>query len=224
MKKKRSILCFVCRKPGHFAYKCWFRNQRPNYEIVRGKESIRGRGYGRGRGRRGNFSNYRRGFNQSSDPSQIHLVWGLGGSEDQTGQNGSTSAKTHRLRRNLPNNGHHNDGTFKGFMFQIKFRTSITLYEISNFTDGIIDSGGSHHLFYSRLSFKDYNQMVKEPIKYASGQSFIVGHGSFVLPIAVGAIVIDYNAPQFSTNIIYAGQLSDKSNIFSFVIRPQGHK
>lgn len=82
-----------------------------------------------------------------------------------------------------------------------------------NLSQMLIDSGATHHFFYSRPSFKSYEKGEVEEVKSSSGLSTIVWKGQVWLLIDDGIYVQAYYTPHFSTNIWSVSLLSEKYNI-----------
>lgn len=55
--------------------------------------------------------------------------------------------------------------------------------------------------------------MYKYVEKYASGKSCVVRKGTLLLPISGGTTVDEHQAPDFATDIISFGELSEFNNV-----------
>lgn len=206
--------CFVCGKNGHFADKCWYR-----FDGARG----RGRGSSRvfshrGRGlRRGSFRGGANSFTTawpspdsqppgSSHHDQANSGWGLSRHDSRASYPPQSNFNS--------KNGQGNGNGFSGFMAKIKYRSTLAQCEAEKDPNVLIDSGGSHHFFYARSSFKTYKEVPTEKVRGAAGFSTIVGKGEVVIPIDGGLTVEAFHTPFFSSNILSVGELSFIYDIF----------
>lgn len=93
-------------------------------------------------------------------------------------------------------------------MAKIKFKSTLEKFNDEKEPNALIDSGGTHHFFYSKSSFETYEEIPSKKVKSAAGQSSIVGRGTVRLPIDDGITVEAFHAPLFSWNILSVGKLS----------------
>lgn len=80
-----------------------------------------------------------------------------------------------------------------------------------------MDSGSTHHLLHSKISFQSYEAMSPEAVQTASGLSRIVGKGIVTLHLRGGLRAEAYHAPNFAQNILSVGLSSLLSTNFNSV-------
>lgn len=218
IQKNRRDLCFVCGRPGHFANKCWFRNDRP-----RERREFSRRGRGSGQGGRGSGRHHQSNFGNRSNPNfrsqKSASSWVIRQSQDNPPSQMAYGQQTENLSANIQsygqnhNNGFDNTPFQGGFMAKIKFRTSIATSKDMNSFHCLIDSGATHHFFRLREAFLSYKNFPKQEALSASGPSIIVGKGEFKLQVNKGIVVEAYHAPHFTTNNLSVDLLSQKYDI-----------
>lgn len=87
--------------------------------------------------------------------------------------------------------------------------------EVFKSTEGLINSGGSHHLCPSRSSFKDYSISTNKPFSFEMGQYYCQ---------LMGEIGWGYYVRNVSTNEISVGQLSETIDALLTLDPPARHK
>jgi len=180
----------------------------------RGRGSMigRGRGQGRGFGRgfgRGNYQNpYYQGVPQTQSGNSTPAPDNQPPFVGQGSSNNGHSAMPSNMS-NVPHFGNNGSQNYYGFMARIKFRSSIATCDERKKNVSLLDSGGSHNFYFSRDSFSNYRQIEPETVTVASSTSMVVGNGTICVPIDGGIHIEAYHAPEFSTNILSVGKLSE---------------
>ena len=101
------------------------------------------------------------------------------------------------------------------FGFMASYRSTIARCDAKKSPNVLIDSGASHHFFFSKKAFVTYAKIQQEVVKSAYGNSMTVGKGTVSLPISEHGIIVEaYHTPKFSANILSVSLLTEKFDIF----------
>lgn len=82
-------------------------------------------------------------------------------------------------------------------MAKHKFISTVPNVNENKTPNGLIDSGGTHYLFYLKDSFLTYEMIEKEEVLFASGKSSVFDKGTIELPIGSGLFVDAYQTSAF---------------------------